>query len=212
MFERTKRTIFQALVGTGLSVAVATAQAGTIFTNPDLFNAGAAGLTLAWTEGFEGFPFGSVADPLGIAGDQAEMVDGGNASIQTLFLPGKAWVQARDTSANATIRGFEDTELGVNALSFNFGNQLEQTVAFLHSSGTDTSGPFAPDPFSTSHFVGWIGDANEELSLARFVQAQGVSVDNVRGYVANNAVPEPTTIMLLCLGLAGLGFSRRRLH
>ena len=43
-------------------------------------------------------------------------------------------------------------------------------------------------------------------------QLEGVSTSHISTFVANVEVPEPATIMLLGLGLAGLGFARKRQH
>lgn len=188
-------------------VLSATAQAGTLFTTQGAFDAAVAAFTLVWSEDFEGFSLGPVADPLGIAGNQGEVLDGGNASILGFFGPtGQIWLQSGGTNANATIRGFGNTSLGLSALSFNFGNELIQTIDFVHTLGTDTSGAYAPTGGATDRFAGWIGSGSELLNLAQFTQTEGTTLDNIRAYTS---VPEPGTLFLLGSGLMGLGVFRR---
>lgn len=181
------------------------ANAGLIYTNQAAFDAAASGLTSAWTEDFESFLQGPSADPLGIGGGQAEIVDGGNPSIINFGPTGLSWLQPGGSNSNAIIRGLGNTSLGLNAISFNFGNQVIQTIDFLHTSGTDTSPSYGSNGGLTDRFVGWIGSGSELLSLTQFVQTQGITVDNVRAYTS---VPEPASFALF--GLCLMGLARRK--
>ena len=57
------------------------AQAGLIYSNQALFNAAVAGMTLSWSEDFEGFSQGPVPVPTIIGGGAAEISKAGTARI-----------------------------------------------------------------------------------------------------------------------------------
>ncbi|MCJ8318190.1 MAG: PEP-CTERM sorting domain-containing protein [Colwellia sp.] len=205
-FNMNLKMLKAAAAGLVLSVS-GFANAGLIYTNQAAFDAATLGLTSAWTEDFESFLLGPSADPLGIGGGQAEMVDGGNSSIINVAPTGLAWLQPGQSNSNAIIRGLGNTSLGLNALSFNFGNEVIQTIDFIHTLGTDTSPSYGANGGQTNSFVGWIGSGNELLNLTQFVQTQGITVDNIRAYTATS-VPEPSTLAIFALGIMGLA-SRR---
>ena len=197
-----------ALVAIALVSVMGSAEAGVVYTDETAFNTAVAGLgsISAWSENFEGFAVGAVADPLLLGGGMAEVVDGGTASIG-FGATGQNWVQADGSPASAVVRGPGNTGLGLQAISFNFGNQAPQTVTFVGTGGSDTSAPFASDPTGTS-FVGWIATGPETVLTAQFDQTGGITLDNLDGFVAH--APEPGTFLLFGLGAAGLFFANRR--
>jgi hypothetical protein len=71
------------------------------------------------------------------------------------------------------------------------------------------------DYFLTAGGPGLPGQSGCTVSQWCFAQAAGTSIDNVTGgwgryEVTSVAVPEPGTMALVCLAMAGLGLTRRR--
>lgn len=64
------------------------------------------------------------------------------------------------------------------------------------------------DPYTLAGFVGLSSVVFQEGVSAAFRQAAGLSLDNLQFAAA--AIPEPASLALLGIGLAGLGFSRRK--
>ena len=204
-----------------LSLFSSSVSAGTIYTIKSDFDAALAGLGSAWSEDFEGF--GAINDPLVIGGGGGEIVAGGISLIMPTTSTGKSWLQNAVSQQNAKIRGVGDTSLGVNALSFNFGNLTRQQINFSTSKENDVSISFGPvSSFNSENFIGWIGDANETLNFVEFLALdgngvvieegvvgpnRGVLVDNIYAY---NAVPEPSTFALFGISLFGLVYYKRR--
>jgi hypothetical protein len=84
------------------------------------------------------------------------------------------------------------------------------TVQVFGSGGLLGSFNPAHDPT----IIGFLGvTSSEAITSIQWTTTLGrtinTGIDNVR---QGTAVPEPTTLLLLSLGLAGLGFARKRLH
>lgn len=95
------------------------------------------------------------------------------------------------------------TAFGVDLASFNNGFLRTQIVV-----GADTLTPAIADA-STVRFFGFTSDAAFNSVEFRGVANDGYGLDNV-AFGSAVAVPEPGTLAMLGVGLAGLGFLRRR--
>jgi hypothetical protein len=184
------------------------ATAGGIFLSRAAFLA-AATPTLA--EDFSGFPIGPVPNPLTIMGGAAEVFDG-FPSIGTFFngvggpSPSQAWIANISNPTPAGIRGVGATSLGFTALAFDYAHQFPGSWAFAHSGGTDFGPLVGAGPAVMTDFVGWVGNAGEVLNMAAY-GAGGIILDNIVA-TTSNVIPEPGTILLLGVGLAGSGAAR----
>ncbi|MCG6937112.1 MAG: VPLPA-CTERM sorting domain-containing protein [Gammaproteobacteria bacterium] len=183
-------------------------QAGMIYTDETSFDSAVASLSLLWQEDFGGFPQGGVANPLSIAGGQAEVSGFGVTSV--LFPATSEWIGT--TGGSTSIQGTGGTSLGLAAISFNFGTYEtagQQVIFNLVGGGSDISLGYAITSFfpdGAANFAGWIGGPGEQLMDVTFSLQKSVILDNINGYV-----PIPSAVWLFGSGLIGLiGIARRK--
>lgn len=194
------------IIAASLMLLVASqGQAGTIYTSEAAFNTAVAGLTNVWSEDFEGFPIGPALDPITIGGGAAEIVDSGFPLIVPVV--SQVWIQDTGSTDMATIQGLGDSDLLLDAISFDFANELAGSWEFHHSGGTDTSLVFGPGLATDIKFLGWIGSGGESLSSTNFTATDGTLVDNINAYAG---VPGPTSLLVLLGGLTLLAGLRRK--
>jgi hypothetical protein len=207
--ERRTVVLTALLLGVACLLTTSTADAGVVYTDETAFNAAVAGmgLTTIWTEDFESFAIGGVTDPLSIGGGAAEIGYGGGGAILDVPTSANAWVQDFGAPGTVTIQGPGGTSLGLQAISFNFGNQVNQTVSFVTTPVPDTS-VYNTTSTPTTQFAGWLSAGPETVSSVQLDLSQGIALDNARGIAVPN--PEPSTFMLFGLGAAGLYFAHRR--
>jgi len=176
---------------------------------------------ISGSENFNGF----VAD-VSLSATPTPLNDGisigsttGNGSIDVLPI-----VNTNETDVDGTpVAAFFNTNgifmtfsspinaLGFDLKSLNDNNFRTAIEIYFGASLLDTLTP----PIALGQlvqFFGFVGNAGETFTEIRFVQ-QGTlgdrfGLDNIK--IADNAIPEPATLAIFGLGLAGLGFMRRR--
>lgn len=120
------------------------------------------------------------------------------------------------TSAILTATGDEDfrVDFGTPSTAVGFDTYLNglgpATVQVFGSGGLLGSFNPAHDPT----IIGFLGITSSEAITAiqwttTLGRTKNTGIDNIR---QGTAVAEPTTLLLLGLGIAGLGFARRRMH
>lgn len=216
-----------AVVGLVVGVLATAAQAGMIYTNQALFDAGVAGVPLDWSENFEGFTAGTLpSGPLSIGAGQAEIfTDGpqqvyvqtntGNQAYWNVEVPGDPTYLGPPT----IISGPGSSSLSVSALSFNYnmggvGDNI-YVASFDTSAGlvatflaeTSVSYPNGEGGQDVPLFLGWVGAPGEYLQRVSLnPRATGMLVDNIRAF----AVPVPATLPLFATGLGAIALLARR--
>jgi len=132
---------------------------------------------------------------------------------------------------SAALCGYNTTTAGANFLdatyntTFNFSTAIDSfgayftgvqrgdaTLTYLDGSTTVLTMPAADLSNGGTTFFGFSDSGASIASIAYFTGTGGdyVGVDDIRYGNAGNAVPEPATLAILGLGLAGLSISRRR--
>ena len=186
-------------------------QAGTIYTTRASYDAAVVGLSLSWSEDFEGFEQGVLPIvPTIIGNGSAEIAKaGGTASIiasgSTLAPSGSnEWVGV-EGGFGETIQGLAGASLGVNAIGFDYFSEFDGIYNFHHASGVDSD--LLEQPGSAALFVGWVGSGSEVLDFVNYTPSTSAHrLDDIVAHV----VPEPSTLILTALALLSLGMTRRR--
>lgn len=181
--------------------------AGTIYTTRATYDTAVSGLTLSWSEDFEGFALGPAAVPTIIGGGSAEIAKLGTASIvasgSTLPPSGSNEWLGVDPGFGETIQGLLGASLGVNAMGFDYFSEFGGSYNFNHSGGVDSD---VLMPSLTAFFVGWVGSSGEVLDFVDYTPSASAHIlDDIVAHV-----PEPSIALLLGVGLLGLAARGRR--
>ena len=211
------RRVFGLFIVLSLAVAIPQVSQGAVVFYTDVVSFDAASNTTL-VEDFEAFvPKNTIL---------ANFVSNGNTYTGLAGAPGaNVFVAAAGftnfgvpitTSTVLTANGDEDftVDFGSPSTAVGFDTYLNRfgsaTVQVFGSGGL-------LDTFILSHdptMIGFLGiTSTESITSIRWTTVLGRTINTgIDNILQGTAVPEPTTLLLLGLGLAGLGFTRRRLH
>ena len=209
------RKYFSAITTVAAILAVPLSADAAFVTSAAAFDAANPGLTLITFEGITG----------GVATYDASMTPGATiTSPAPLVVDSSVCGAASDHFANNTFGGSATIAFApqVNAIGFNIAldgglcgsGVVDGTATVSLFSGAtllDTQTFTTASLTSFSTFAGWSGfGLLDKLSIVVNSNNDLLNLDNLRYGIAAQAVPEPGTLALVGLSLAGLAASRRR--
>lgn len=176
------------------------------------FYLGSDGVTLTTTGGFTGVQFGAGPGDGNNGGSQP----GEGVHAASNFLSGGPGNKTLTISFNTAVLG---VLLGTVDYFDNNPNDLMTITAFSGAGGTGSvigSAVSVNQNFQNNneYFMGISDSSNSILSLVFSYSGSGtgdtIGIDDIRFATGGNSVPEPGSLALIGLGLAGLAAARRR--
>lgn len=122
-------------------------------------------------------------------------------------LDGYEYVMSGDENFNVIFSSLQ------TAFAFTYeDNSVASTfsLTFLNAGNTVGTGSFTTSEFDTEQFIGFISDAAFDEVKVREDDGGSNSDEYFQFYTATAKVPEPASVILMVLGLAGLGFHHKR--
>ena len=127
------------------------------------------------------------------------------------------WSGSSLAGAEYVLNGDENFDVTFSSLQSAFAFTYEDdsisstfTLNFFNVADNIGSASFTTSAFNSAQFVGFISDSSFDRVTVRENDGSSNSNEYFQFYSASAKVPAPATIVLFGLGLAGIGFARRR--